>query len=160
MSEATSAVTDPEDLFTQRDERPEAEALLNALKQNLPALSQRLAECDEHYPEDYVYRFYHGSFKVYGLQGLTEEIVELLQQQLPGRVLNPDFAEILGDGTGLTFDRRQPKRWIEATRHILEAYFHARYFLEMAVKYGRELAYPPCMMPSGWAALLYFYNIR
>jgi hypothetical protein len=30
----------------------------------------------------------------------------------------------------------------------------------MAVKYGRELEYPPRVMPSGWAALLYLYNLR
>jgi hypothetical protein len=43
---------------------------------------------------------------------------------------------------------------------MLEAFFHARYFLEMAVKYGRELELPPTLLPSGWAALLYLYNLR
>ena len=28
-------------------------------------------------------------------------------------------------------------------------------FLEMAVKYGRELEHPPHVMPSGWAMFLY-----
>lgn len=167
MSEEASDVPDcspdQEDLLTRRDEHPEAEALLNALKQNQDALSQLLAKCDEpdgHYPEDYIYRFYHGSFKVYGLQGITEDIVDILQQQMPNHPLNPRFAEILQEGTGLHSERGQPKRRIVATRHILEAYFHARYFLERAIKYGRELEYPPCVMPSGWAALLYLYNLR
>lgn len=162
MSESTSAETDPEDLLTRRDERPEAEALLSALKQNHDALSQLLAECDErdgHYPEDYIYRFYSGSRKVYGLQGITEDIVGLLAQQMPGRTLNSRFADILQEGTGLQSERRQPERRIVATRHILEAYFHARYFLEMAIKYGHELEYPPCIRPCGWAALLFFYDL-
>jgi hypothetical protein len=30
----------------------------------------------------------------------------------------------------------------------------------MAVKYGSELEEPPNPMPSGWAALLYLYNLR
>jgi hypothetical protein len=30
----------------------------------------------------------------------------------------------------------------------------------MAVKYGWESEYPPRVMPSGWAALLYLYNLR
>jgi len=30
----------------------------------------------------------------------------------------------------------------------------------MAVKYGAELDEPPMPLPSGWAALLYLYNLR
>jgi hypothetical protein len=43
---------------------------------------------------------------------------------------------------------------------IVEAFFHARSFLEMAVKYGRDLEYPPKLMPSGGVALLHLYNLR
>jgi hypothetical protein len=32
--------------------------------------------------------------------------------------------------------------------------------LEMAVKYGKELERPPNFLPSGWAALLYLYDLR
>ena len=42
----------------------------------------------------------------------------------------------------------------------LEAFFHANYFLDMAIKYGEELDEPPSPLPSGWAAVLYLYNIR
>jgi hypothetical protein len=51
-------------------------------------------------------------------------------------------------------------RWLETTRPIVEAFFHARYFLEMAVRYGRSLEAPPTLMPSGWAALLSLYGLR
>ncbi|MEA1051246.1 hypothetical protein U5801_15740 [Lamprobacter modestohalophilus] len=162
MSESTSGMADLEQLVARHDERPEAQALLNALKRNQAALSKMLAKCDEGPPEaeDCIYRFYHGSRKVYMIQSLTEEIAPLLQQQMPDRPLNPEFVEILQQGTGLEPERRQPERRAKATRHMLEAYFHAHYFLEMAVKYGRELEYPPSLMPSGWAALLYLYNLR
>ena len=30
---------------------------------------------------------------------------------------------------------------------MIEAFFHARFFLEMAVKYGKELEFPPQMLP-------------
>jgi hypothetical protein len=43
---------------------------------------------------------------------------------------------------------------------MLEAFWHARFFVEMAVKYGRELEEPPSTLPSGWAALLYLYDLR
>jgi hypothetical protein len=36
----------------------------------------------------------------------------------------------------------------------------ARYFLEMVVRYGRELSQPPLSLPSGWASVLYLYNRR
>jgi hypothetical protein len=43
---------------------------------------------------------------------------------------------------------------------MLQAFFHARYFLEMACKYGKELESPPQFMPSGWAAVVYLYDLR
>jgi hypothetical protein len=42
---------------------------------------------------------------------------------------------------------------------ILEAFFHALFMLEMAVRYA-DLGEPPQMLPSGWAALLYLYDLR
>jgi hypothetical protein len=46
------------------------------------------------------------------------------------------------------------------SRPIVEAFLHARYFLEMAVRYGRELKATPMPLPSGLAALLYLYDLR
>lgn len=63
-------------------------------------------------------------------------------------------------GTGKTFRLEDNHRWLEATRPMLEAFFHARFMVEMAVRYGRELDEPPAMMPSGWAALLSLYDLR
>lgn len=48
--------------------------------------------------------FYHQSFKVFGLQAHTEAIVRELEALSPGRPLNPWFVQILGEGTGKTFD--------------------------------------------------------
>ena len=41
----------------------------------------------------------------------------------------------------------------------VEAFFHARFFLEMAVRYAK-LETPPRPLPSGYAALLYLYQLR
>ena len=160
MTESESSMADPDDFFTRLDERPEAVQLLQNLKRDLPTLTMLLEECHDHFAEDGIYRFYHGSFKVYWLQELTERIAAQLRQVMPEREPNPHFTQILREGTGLVFVKGQNKRWLDVTRPILEAFFHARYFLEMAVKYGRELDGPPCCMPSGWAALLYFYGLR
>lgn len=49
--------------------------------------------------------------------------------------------------------------WSLVTRPIVEAFFHARFFLEMAVRYA-PIDAPPRPMPSGYAALLYLYQLR
>ena len=74
--------------------------------------------------------------------------------------LNSSFERILAEGTGKTFTPEANKAWDATTRPLVEAFFHARFFLEMAIKYADELDEPPSMLPSGWAALLYLYNLR
>ena len=83
-----------------------------------------------------------------------------LQALAPERSLNEWFMKIVQEGTGKTFKSADNRNWLVVTRPILEAFFHARYLLEMAVKYGKELEYPPNSLPGGWAALLYLYNLR
>lgn len=70
------------------------------------------------------------------------------------------FLSIIRDGTGKSFTAETNSRWLAETRPIVEAFFHARYFLEMAIRYGKELDEPPSTLPSGWAAMLYLYNLR
>jgi hypothetical protein len=67
---------------------------------------------------------------------------------------------IVEEGTGKIFKPEDNRNWETVTRPMLEAFFHARFFLEMAVKYGKELKTPPQTLPSGWAAVLYLYNLR
>ncbi len=143
------------------DNRETVLSLLANIRAALPQLEQLLGECDDEWGfEDPVYRFYHQSFKVYGLQGKTTAIVAALQALAPDRVLNEWFTQIVQDGTGKRFEHDHNRRWLEVTRPILEAFFHARHFLEMAVRYGKKLEQPPRLLPSGWAALLYLYNLR
>ncbi len=135
--------------------------LLQAIRDDLPALESLLEAASSHWGyEDPVYRFYHQSLKVYALQDTTERIVEALRQLAPERQLNRWFLEIVEEGTGKEFAMEANQRWTAETRPILEAFFHARYFLEMACKYGRELESAPTMLPSGWAGLLYLFNMR
>lgn len=135
--------------------------LLTAIKARLPELESMLEEICSHW-EDPLYRFYHHSFKVYALQDTTRNIVETLYALAPeGTTINTCFQEILADGmSGKQFELDHNSEWTRHTRPIVEAFFHARFFLEMAVKYGRELDEAPNRLPSGWAALLYLYNIR
>ena len=140
--------------------RPD-DLLLQRIKDKLPDLEKLLREASSHWGyEDPVYRFYHQSFKVYYLQGSTEQIVTALQGLAEGRPLNPWFLEIIAAGAGKQFTHEVNKNWTAETRPILEAFFHARYFLEMVCKYGKELDAAPDLLPSGWAAVLYLYGLR
>ncbi|MEX2170984.1 MAG: hypothetical protein WD851_16820 [Pirellulales bacterium] len=140
----------------------DAELLAN-IQARLPELDKLLEEINSHWVyEDLVYRFYHQSFKVYGIQAETKRIVEMLRSVAPSEAsANPMFEEIYQAGaSGKQFEVSHNKHWTEHTRVFVEAFFHAKYFLEMAVKYGKQLQEAPTTLPSGWAALLYFYNIR
>lgn len=143
------------------DERATIERrLLSAMQARHDDLKTFLEECSNHWGfEDPIYRFYHQSFKVYALQERTEAIVRLLASLAPDRALHPWFLQIIAEGTGKQFTPKDNAEWLRVTRPILEAFFHARFFLEMAVRYA-HLAEPPRPLPSGYAALLYLYELR
>jgi hypothetical protein len=150
---------DPSAQFRERLEL--ADQLLSNIKQQLSPLEELLAQVESHWGiEDGFYRFYHQSFKVYAVQQATGEICAALQGLLPGRPMNQWFAKIVAGGTGAEFDMSHNQDWLHHTRPILEAFFHAHFFLKMAVKYGRELQSAPDSLPSGWASVLYLFNLR
>ena len=93
------------------------------------------------------------------MQSGTEKAVKFLSALLPERELNEDFMAIIHDGTGKEFDLAHNQEWLMHTRPILEAFAHARFMVEMAARYA-DLKDPPQPLPSGYAALLYLYNLR
>ena len=111
--------------------------------------------------EDGIYRFYHQSQKVYHLQDCTIEMVNMLKMASPPDTkLNEWFMSIISDGTDIKFDMDHNDEWLKHTRPIMEAFFQAKFFIEMSIKYALELEEAPNMLPSGWAALLYLYGLR
>lgn len=144
-------------LFRQQKE------LLENIKEALPRLKELYEKHNNHWNyEDPIYRFYHQSYKVYHLPGQTEEIVTELKKLAPkGVIFNQFFQEIFNDGVaGKKFSSSHNKEWLKHTRPMVEAFMHAKFFLEMVIKYGDSLEEAPECLPSGWAALLYFYNLR
>lgn len=134
--------------------------LLQRLKEHKADLEKMLQEMNGPWTyEDYFYRYYHGSFKVYNVQATTEKAVKLLRTILPERKLNMIFERIIREGTGKEFELEHNKEWDRHTRPMLEAFAHAKFMLEMAVRYA-DLPEPPQRMPSGWAALLYLFGLR
>lgn len=105
-------------------------------------LAELLEEISSHWVyEDLVYRFYYQSFKVYALQNETNRIVTALQSVAPtGTTLSPPFQEIYEPGaSGKEFEMPHNQQWTVHTRVFVEAFFHAKFFLEIAAKYGKEL---------------------
>jgi hypothetical protein len=143
------------------EERDRVERLLlQRLKERKPQLEQMLEEMSGHWTyEDHFYRYYHCSFKVYAVQVTTEKAVKLLRDLLPERKLNLVFERIITGGTGKQFELEHNKEWDHHTHPMLEAFAHAKFMVEMAVRYA-DLPAAPAHMPSGWAALLYLYDLR
>ena len=153
---------DEEDgLMAEAGKRGAERLLLRNLRDREPELRAQLEAASDHWGyEDPIYRFYHGSFKVYWLQERTRSLVALLADLAPpGRALDPAFLDIVRAGIGKEFVPEHNARWAEVTRPIVEAFFHARYFVEMAVRYAR-VHEPPSLLPSGYAALLCLYRLR
>ncbi len=143
------------------DSAKSVQDLLVSIKLALPDLKRLRDDLDRRQVyEDLVYRLYHQSWKIYSLQQYTLDIASQLQAIAPERPLSKDFQAIVVDGTGRVFEPKHNERWLEETRPIPEAFFHAKYFLEMVLKYGAELEFAPSTMPSGWAAVLYLYDLR
>ena len=135
--------------------------LLAGLKEKAEEFRALLEKMESHWGiEDGIYRFYHQSLKVYYVQELTQEAVELLQSLLPERPLNAWFMQIVREGTGKTFELSHNENWLHHTRPMVEALFHTHYFVKMASKYGQELGAQPAALPSGYAALLYLFDLR
>lgn len=171
-------------LFKNIKERlPELESMLAKYSVNF---AHGIGE-DSHWAyEDPIYRFYHHSFKVLRLQEDTVKIVETLKSLLTGRELNKIFLRIIEEGTAISSiklpydiieiaggrvrkfksdDKGMPieelnMNWERHTRPIIEVFFHAKFMIEMTVKYSKTLEYPPRLLPSGWAALLHLYGLR
>ena len=135
--------------------------LLNAIKVQLPELD-RVSVLFGYEYEDGIYRFYHQSFKVYRLQDCTIKAVEIFRRiaEATGARLCDWYEKSVADGTGIEFQADHNRNWPDHTRPIVEAFLHTRYFLEMMLKYGRELESSPEFLPFGWAAILELYNRR
>ncbi|MBI4416682.1 MAG: hypothetical protein HY557_06845 [Euryarchaeota archaeon] len=125
--------------------------LLKAIKRHIPELKEWASDYVES-PwgyEDGMYRFYHHSFKVMALRGAAEKAVDLFRRIGPRR-LNPDFETIVR--RSMTDDAK--------ASDVVMAFLHTKYFVEVMIRYGTELEEPPSVLPSGWASVLYLYNMR
>ena len=139
----------------------QSDKLLISIKNNLSEI-ESLYDVFNTFEVDYVYRFYHQSYKVFGALNQIEMAVLLFEKIAPdGLSLNQWFRGIAADALAKTFDWNETNsKWLAETRPILEAFWHSHYFLEQMRQYGAELDKSPTLLPEGWAALLYLYDLR
>lgn len=148
------------EFLRQRLERDQA--LLDSIKTELSSVEDLALLLFKVDYEDGIYRLYHHSFKVYELQALTVRAAGIFERIAKSRncELNVWFKQIIDAGTGKTWEPDHNVQWLLQTRPIVEAFLHAKYFLDMMIKYGHELDSPPSILPFGWAAILELYNQR
>lgn len=135
---------------------------LDAIKARLPQLEE-LQDDIQQQLEAGIYRYYHASFKIYGYQEYTQRAVAIFENigHEIDRPLNELFTAVMQDGTKQVFEAHHNNDWSHYTRPIVEALLHAKYFVDMMVKYGRQLAEAPNpALPFGWAAILELYGQR
>ncbi len=136
---------------------------------------------------DGVYRYYHGSFKVLYLQGITIKMVEalaslapdyespytppdqetdrvarwsrdpLLAEICPEFKLTSQFMSVIKAGTGKVFDHSMNAAWEQETLPVVHAFLHARFMLEVAVSCE---PWDGGLLPSGIALILSLYDMR
>lgn len=132
--------------------------LLTRIKEKLPEIKKLYKSFDD---DDIPYRFYHQSFKVYWSQGHIEQAVVLFCEIAQDNfTINKWYTQLTSDAFSCgKFQLEHNKDWLNKTRPQIEAWFHTKYFLEMMIKHS-NLEKAPNILPSGWAALLYLFNIR
>jgi hypothetical protein len=123
----------------------------------LEELARNLEEAEE----DGVYRFYHGSNKVFFLQEPVKAAFTAINE-IGGEDDPPNFeyARIVEAGTAHQFSETTNANWEAETKPVLEAFWHTKYFINMMVKYRRELETVESPLQPGMAAVLYLFELR
>jgi hypothetical protein len=127
--------------------------LIKNLRKRRKVLEELLEKINSHWEiEDIVYRLYHDSYKTQWAMDVTHKVLKEMEglYRYGWKNRNAVFKEVMEEGLDPKAD---PRRWVEAM-------LHARYVLEMAVKYSKEVKKPLQCLPSGYAALLYLYGLR
>lgn len=136
------------------------ELLLNNIKLNINEILD-LHKDFTRSEEDLIYRFYHQSFKVFGVINLIAKARILFDKiALEGWHLNDWYCQIVAEALSKEFNSNSNSIWIAETRPIIEAFWHSKYFLDQLITSSANLDHAPQMLPSGWAAILHLYNIR
>ena len=95
------------------------------------------------------------------MNSLTDQAANFFREIAPESLpLNSWYLEITNSALSKGFDDETNSKWFEEILPVLQAFWHAKYFLEQMIQAADELETAPQILPSGWAAVLYLYNLR
>jgi hypothetical protein len=168
MSESSEKKPTPQDRYLKKmlgisrsnTHQERINALFLRIKARLPELVEIAATLEEA-EEDGVYRLYHGSYKFFYLQDPVKVAFEVIKE-IGGESDPPHFeyARIVAAGTTHQMSAPTNQNWEAETKPILEAFWHTKYFINMMVKYAKELETVEMPMQPGMAAVLYLFELR
>jgi hypothetical protein len=151
-SESSDQEPTPEDRYLKKmigiirshTHQERIDSLFLRIKSRLPELEETARDLEEA-EEDGVYRLYHGSNKVFFLQSPVRAAFSLIKE-IGGENDPPNFeyAQILEAGTAHQFSETTNANWESETTPVLEAFWHTKYFIQMMVKYAKELETVRC----------------
>ena len=156
----SSADTLMEMMRLQPERDLHALTLLNNVKADLPELEQLRKAIESSSYEDGVYRYFHGSLKVYALRRTTLALRRRFKRLMPGFKLSAPYENIVRDAVRQKWNPDRNLEWELHARPIVTAFLFSKYFLDMICLHGRELNEIPEILPSGFAAVLYLYHLR
>lgn len=135
--------------------------MLANIKSNIDVVESLAGSFRKSEPE-FIYRFYHQSFKVYGYKHLIKYSVDFYEKISPeSRPLNAWFKSIVDDGLAREFDSDATNQnWLQEVQPLLEAFWHSKYFSEQMLSVALTLDTAPEILPFDWAAVLYLYDLR
>ena len=136
-----------------------AKLLLANIKSELDTID-KLAFSFEKAETEFIYRFYHQSFKVFGYKELIRYTIPILEKLAPeSQPLNAWYREIVEHGLAQEFSDSTNKNWLSETQLLLNAFWHTSYFVRH-IRSASELEEAPEILPYDWAAVLYLYDLR
>jgi hypothetical protein len=137
------------------------EKFLPTIREHLPALTALQNEASEPVFSDMVYRYYHGSFKVWKAQPWVARCTMSFAAIFPEVPLNGLFCEILHAGLREVFHPAFNRTWSQHACQVLDAAMHTRVFLEAVNQVARssEARVPEVLSPN-WGLALYLWNLR
>lgn len=137
-----------------------SETLLVNIKSEKDPLDKFVSSFEKSEPE-FIYRFYHQSFKVFGYKELIQYTVQFLEKLAPEFLhLNEWYQGIIDLGLAKDFTDSTNDNWLSETQPLLEAFWHTKFFVTQMKSSAASLETAPKIMPYDWAAVLYLYDLR
>lgn len=137
-----------------------AETLLVNIKSEKDTIDKLVSSFEKSEPE-FIYRFYHQSFKVFGYKELIRYTVQFLEKLAPeSSSLNDWYRGIIDLGLDKDFNDSTNDNWLNETQPLLEAFWHTKFFVKQMKSSVERLETAPETLPYDWAAVLYLYDLR